>query len=148
MVDGLLDYVKNTNGNILNNANVFSWNLYELIQSGFYCNWPNVNSRKYFIKAESVILNSKEKILTDSFNTEIDSFFGYVVINGNNKTTFNFQIGDEIINILAENGLLLISPKLNEKHFIEWNEESPLIMVKFEILPVENIKYTKDWTPF
>lgn len=146
--DDLKIFVQEFNGNnILNFGNINSWHLYEMIQKMFFCNWPNTNFRKYFVKAEPCILNSGNNITQTSCNSNPDNYFGYLFINSDSKTNFKFIVDNNKENIVAETGLLLISPSNYETHSIEWNQSYPLIMVKFSIIPLESIKEPSDWTP-
>ena len=147
--DDLKLFVQNfpSEKNILNYGNMNSWHLYEMIQKMFFCNWPNTNFRKYFVKATPVVLYNGNEILGSSSNDNPDNYFGYFFINSDSKTEINFNIDDKSDSILAESRMLLISPSNFEKHSIKWQEEYPLVLVKFNIIPVENLLGEYDWTP-
>ena len=134
--------------NLLTIACDSSWLLYEAIQDAFYCNWPNTTGNRYWIKAKTCILNNGEMINQTSSSEEADKYFGYFIINGDNKTDIIFDVDGNKSSIKTETGLLLISPSSSETHSILWNFEEPLVMVKFYIEPTNLIDSNFMWTPF
>jgi len=141
-------FCKEFNGkNLLNIGNKHAWNLHQMIQKIFFCNWPNTNFRKYFVKAETCILNTGDEIKQISCNNNPDNYFGYLCVNSDNKTNINFTVYTIKESINLESKLLLISPSNYETHSIQWGETFPLLLIKINIIPAENIKNQFDWTP-
>jgi hypothetical protein len=146
MIDYVVDH--NRQENILCFADHVSWHMYDMIQSGFYCNWPNTNNNRYFIKANSLILSKGSEVYHKSNRNLINNYFGYIILNGNDNTHVSFEVDGSSENILAETGLLLISPETDEQHSIKWDLDYDLVMVKFNITPVQNIVHPNNWIPF
>jgi hypothetical protein len=138
---GFSEYMANfpKDRHLFNMMSVHTWHLYEMIQSGFYCNWPNTAFKKYFIQAEPII--HREETTTTESNCE---YFGMLFVNPTiEKLIFEVDGQQEQIDITP--GLLLISPHSNEKYTITSGGE--MLMIKFKINP-STVRAQDNWIPF
>lgn len=135
--------------NVLTHPSVNTWLLDEALKSGFYCNWPNTDRCMYVVSAEVVLVAKECRIEPNKSSSEHNNFFGYYVLNGDNKAKFIFQVDDELAEVPLESGLLLVSPCNGETHKTTyWPNQEPLVMIKFYIKPVESADPTHPWIPF